>query len=116
MTLNSFFEILSDLLQTGNLNLPGKEQTGLNYAEAAALACSLFEREAYKRLGTIPASFYTKFYRMLVFTIGVQSNTLPLARLDPKSKLVLQRNLDAAASYIPEEGLIIAHISKILLV
>lgn len=80
---------------------------------SAVLACQKFERLVYKRLGSVPRSWYEIFYTNLLEVLIRDSNLLP--GLDPKSKSILARNLDSAAEVLPSHISDISKISSLLL-
>jgi len=109
----TFLDYLVEFLETGRCELPGKQRVEEDYFLRAAFACSIFEREVYKRLGNVSESSYKRFYHSLILLLHSHLNDI--SSLDLKSRNVLLRNLDSAAELLPEFSVEISIISKSLL-
>ena len=114
MTFYCFLENLQNFFKTGKINLPGRSLECPEDATRAAVACSLFEREVYKRLGNVSSSSYSRFYGFFLDYL-IQGNPSLFLTLDSQSKDILQRNLDSAAEYFPDRIVDISRISKLVL-
>lgn len=114
MTFCCFLENLQNFFKTGKVDLPGRSLECPEDASRAVVACSLFEREVYKRLGTISSSSYSRFYGCFLDYL-VQGSPLLFSALDSQSKDILQRNLDSAAEYFPDRITDISRISRLVL-
>lgn len=114
MTFCSFLENLQNFFKSGKIELPGQSLDCQADVTRAVIACSLFEREVYKRLGSVSYSSYVKFYDTLLSYLD-QCSLDNISSLDSRSKDILQRNLDSAAEYFPEKIANISQISKLVL-
>ena len=102
MSISNFLAELKRFLETGVLNLPGRECQILDPVDRLAKACFLFERERYKHLGDITDNqvhlFYTSFSRAL-FSINPSDFERKLLGLDSRSKEHILREIEYSSRF-----------------
>lgn len=102
MDLNLFLEKIKVFIHTGTLDIPGKECQVPNVISRLALACSLFEREKYKHLGSLTyrqeADFCSVFSQTL-FSFSSSEFEEAVRSLDYKSKEFLLKGIEASLNY-----------------
>lgn len=97
MSFKVFLEKLQEFLDTGNLDIPGKECQVSDNLQRLVKACYLFERESYKRLGDVPASSYSTFCKIFIThltRIPYEEYEQKVVSLDFRSKDLLLRGIE----------------------
>lgn len=104
MTFNEFLEKIKIFLETGTLDLPGKECQVSDTVYRLAQACSLFEREKYKRLGSISEGqvrFFCINFSHTLFSIPSSEFEVKLLSLDSRSRDFILRGIEYSSATFP---------------
>ena len=102
MDLNLFLEKIKVFIDTGDLDIRGKECHVPNLISRLAIAWSLFEREKYKHLGSLTyrqeADFCSVFSQAL-FSFSSSEFEQAVSSLDFRSKEFLLKGIESSLNY-----------------
>lgn len=104
MGFKNFLEKLQSFLDTGYLDIPGKECQVPDPVQRIVLACSLFERESYKNLGNVSSrqySFFSQIFTATLTSISPEVFAQSASSLDSKSKDFILRGIEYSSQEFP---------------
>lgn len=104
MRFKNFLEKLQSFLDTGYLDIPGKECQVPDLVQRMVLACSLFERESYKNLDNISSrqySFFSQIFTSALTSINPEDFAQAALSLDSKSKDFILRGIEYSSREFP---------------
>lgn len=97
MKFSFFLEKIQNFLNTGYLDIPGKECQVSGMVPRLVLACSLFERESYKNIENVSAEQYRSFCKMFtsaLVSVSLSEFNSSISSLDFKSRDLLLRGIE----------------------